>query len=278
MALLRGPRANALWSFWLCSVVTCGLVGCSFVLDPDELRAELAQVEVDTAPQDTDAEPDTIGDLDDGVEGDTPEDTDTALEDTAPEDTDTEPGDTTQDDTEDTDTEPGDTTQDDTEDADTEPGDTTQDDTEDADTEPGDTTPDDTESEVDTGPVTQLVVETSGAGNCILDFYLQGLTSCPKTCGWTLVFDARNSTGISSFSWRLSVNNGYQITPSAMTGPIASVVISTPACLFFPAASMRPAEVTADVSIDGGPWVRAAVLPFTTRQVTTCGPSLCAPP
>jgi len=133
-------------------------------------------------------------------------------------------------------------------------------------------------AETDSAPAVELIVATSGGGDCTLDYYLQEFTSCPKTCGWSLVFDARASRGVSSFSWRFEVGGGYLVTPETAVGAVASVVVSTPACLFFPAGSMRPAVVRASVSADGAPWVEAATIPFAVRQVTTCGPSLCEAP
>lgn len=260
---------NPFVCFWLVLVGA----GCSFVLDPDELVAERRDVVTDTAGEDLEVV-DTDG-VDTG-EDDTADTADTAAETVETVDT-ADTVDTVEEDT--ADTSPETVEQDSAEDtADVSAEIVERDTLEDTDPEILDTFSVEVDSETDTGPAIELIVETSGAGNCTLDFYVQGLTNCPKTCGWMVVFDARASRGIASFSWRFSVNGGYIVTPESSVGPVASVVISTPACLFFPAGSMRPATVSASVSTDGGPWVEAAAIPFAVRQVTTCGASMCEAP
>lgn len=259
--------------------------GCSFVLDPDELVAERKEVGDDTVgdlegPDGEDGDSDggdgdttVLPDADDSRDAD---DTEDALDTDAPGDGDSadtsDSGDAT---------DPSDTGDGTTEPHETDAPDLVEDseilDTFSTEVDPTEVS-EDTSSETDSTPEVQLIVRTSGEGDCTLDYYLQSLTSCPKTCGWTLVFDARASRGLSSFSWRFEVSGGYLVTPESSVGAVASVVISTPACLFFPAGSMRPATVTASVSADGGAWVEAATIPFSVRQVEMCGASLCEAP
>lgn len=266
---------------WVCVLVCALASSCSFVLDPDELVAERQEVTGDTVG-------DSPGpDGEDGEDGDSDGGDGVALDaqDTRdPEDViDTEDARETLDTEDALDTgDHDDGNSDDTaEPLDTDEPDLVQD-SEIADTLLVDVDTneviEDTSIETDQGPEVQLIVRTSGDGDCTLDYYLQNVTSCPKTCGWTLVFDARSSRGLSAFSWRFAVSGGYIITPESSVGAVASVVISTPACLLFPAGSMRPATVTASVSADGGPWLEAATIPFSVRQVAMCGASMCEAP
>lgn len=264
-------------ALWVCGLIPGFAGGCSFVLDPDELVAERSEVPEDTAG---DGAPSDGEDLDSDVDGDG---RDTRDGEDAEDTTDTgEPVDSF--DALDTLEADDGETDDDTGPADTDEPDILADgevlDTSLAEVAEVDSSEvnEDTAMNPDTAPEVELIVRTSGGGDCTLDYYLQNLTNCPKTCGWTLVFDARTSRGLSSFSWRFAVSDGYIVTPESSVGPIASVVISTPACLFFPAASMRPATVSATVSADGGAWVEAATIPFSVRQVTMCGASLCEAP
>lgn len=256
MAFLMNVRPRQVWLL----AYVCALGGCSLLLDTDELDAELR----DTVEETDLPETDDLADL--GGETETSDDT-------SPVDLDSDLADT-----EPLDAEVAD---------DSGPSEDTVEDSDDGD----DTSPDDgwndsasPDADADSGPDTDvevlptLDIRTSGGGNCILDFYLQAVTNCPKTCGWTVTFDAQASQGISSLSWRFTTTGGYLLTPETAVGMSAAVVVSTPACILFPAGSMRPAKVTASVSVDGGPWQPGADIPFTVRQVQVCGSSMCPAP
>jgi|GEM_PF-1780084 len=251
MALLTGSRV----ALALALTMTLG-TGCSLILDPDDLTAE----QLDGGAEDSDAGADTA--LGDTLVDDTSDDTQVA-EDTA---TDSH----TVDDTEVADT--ADTT-------DTTLPDTTVVDTALSDTVEPDDTVEPVDTTVDTVEPVHVVIAHSGAGGCELDYKTQflDLTACPRTCpevgGWTLVFDATQSTGVTSFDWDFEVTNQYKVTPESASSGRVEVNLDVPSCDLFSGSSLGSASIYATLYVNGDTVTEySAKLDFSVRYLSsTCG-------
>lgn len=117
-------------------------------------------------------------------------------------------------------------------------------------------------------PVLRLV--HSGMNGCVLDYYLQFLTGCPKTCGWQIALDATESTGVQSFTWRFSATNGYTVSPETASGPSPTVNVGFPSCTLLGGNDVGPARVLIEVRLNGGPFEIVSTVDFGVRMVSSC--------
>lgn len=128
----------------------------------------------------------------------------------------------------------------------------------------------------DAGPDTPdrvIDVRYSGQNGCTLGFKSIPITNCPQACpsgGWSLVFDASASVGVSTFAWRFDATDNYKITPDTATGARVTAKLDVPACELLAGAKVGPAKVLASLSVDGGPYTTTVTLDFNVSQVTSC--------
>jgi len=151
-----------------------------------------------------------------------------------------------------------------------------------ADTAPVDTTaPADTAPPADTSPVDtaspgpQVVIHASGVGGCELDYSTVIVTECPETCpskgGWKLIFDATASTGVTSFDWKFSATESYDVEPKSATGGRVEVTLDVPSCALLQGATLGSATIYATLTVNGGPTQYDARIDFSVRHVSSCG-------
>lgn len=145
-------------------------------------------------------------------------------------------------------------------------------------TAPSDTTAvEDTTGPADTAaPAPVLVIKKSGVGGCQLDYHSVIVTGCPETCpdkgGWTLVFDASASTGVTSFDWRFSATEMYDVQPKTATGGRVEITLDVPGCELLQGATIGSATIYATLIPNGDEAAKTtAQLDFVVRQVTSCG-------
>ena len=128
--------------------------------------------------------------------------------------------------------------------------------------------------EVDAGMEREVVIARPGAGGCELDYKSILITGCPQSCpgseGWILVFDASESVGVESFHWEFAVTNNYGISPEVVTTARAEVTVEVPSCVLF-GATMGSATIIARLRVDGELTEHVADISFSVRNVTSCG-------
>lgn len=128
--------------------------------------------------------------------------------------------------------------------------------------------------EVDAGLEREVVIARPGVGGCELDYKSILITGCPQSCpeseGWSLVFDASDSVGVESFHWEFAVTNNYGISPEVVTTARAEVTVEVPSCVLF-GATMGSAKIIARLRVDGELTEHVADVSFSVRNVTSCG-------
>lgn len=149
----------------------------------------------------------------------------------------------------------------------------------------GDTTTPDTVTVDTSEPGPHVVIKASGVGGCELDYHSVLVTGCPETCpdkgGWTLVFDATASTGVTGFDWRFSATEMYDVQPKSATGGRVEITLDVPGCELLHGATIGSASVYATLTINGdADATYPAQLDFSVRQVSGCATTqgTCAEP
>lgn len=135
---------------------------------------------------------------------------------------------------------------------------------------PPDADPDVVEPPADVAPTEELIVRHTGSAGCILDYYLQSVTNCPKACDWSFTFDASASTGITSFNWNFEVTEGYGVSPTSGSGARPVVTIAMPSCGLLDPVTIGPANLLVQVSINQQTSQPFKIIPFSVRQVPKC--------
>lgn len=128
----------------------------------------------------------------------------------------------------------------------------------------------------DAEPGPNVVIRHSGAAGCELLYQSSLDTGCAETCpnegGWTLVFDATGSAGVTSYDWRFSATESFEVKPKKATGGRVELLLDVPNCGDRDGATIGSATVNATLVVDGDEATPFEdQLDFSVRQVSSCG-------